>query len=129
MKRRRIDPELAKVSEKKWQDRIEKRARELGALTCHVYPARQIGGRWFTPTSDAGFPDLWCLWPGRLLVFECKKEDAPPSAFKPRQKAWIKRLQSVDGAGAWMVRPSDWPHVERALVAASQPATTEGATP
>lgn len=121
-KRRRIDPEMAKLSEKVWQDRIDHRARALGALTNHVYPAKMIGGKFITTTSHAGFPDLWCLFPtGRLCVFECKREDAPPSAVKAAQRQWIAWLQRNPGIDAYVVRPSDWGHVERILERAAQP--------
>lgn len=122
-RRRRIDPDLVHLSELDWQRRIERYARDAGALTCHVRRARMVSGNWITPTSDAGFPDLWCLFPGRLLVFECKREDAPPSSFKARQREWIRRLQLVPGARAYMVRPSDWPHVQRLIQTAATPPT------
>lgn len=122
MKRRRIDHDLTHLSERQWQKRIEDRARELGALTCHVNKARMVSGNWITPTSDAGFPDLWCLFAnGRLVVFECKTEGAPPSTFKERQREWIGRLQKNPGVRAFMVRPSDWPKVELLLDAAARP--------
>lgn len=129
MKRRKIDHSLTHLSETEFQRRIDSKARALGALTCHVRKARMVSGNWITPTSDAGFPDLWCLFPetGRLVVFECKREDAPPSSFKDRQREWIRGLQRVRGIRAYLVRPSDWGRVERLLETAATP--TEGTTP
>lgn len=126
-RRRRIDPDLAKLSEKDWQRRIETYARGLGALTCHVRRAIVANGRLITPTSDGGFPDLWCVFEtGRLVVFECKSESAPPSAVKLRQREWIKRLQANPGVDAYVVRPSDWPHVRMLLdEAAAEPPTVD----
>jgi len=120
-RRRRIDPDLAKLDERTWQRRIDQRARGLGARTCHVRRAVMSGsGRIVTPTSDPGFPDLWCVFEtGRLVVFECKRESAPPSAVKEAQRDWIRRLQRNPGIDAYVVRPSDWPHVEDLLIDAA----------
>jgi hypothetical protein len=115
-RRRRIDPVLAKLTEREYQRRIEQRAKKLGYLCNHVNKATVAGGRFITPTSHAGFPDLWLLCPGTLIVFEVKREAAPPSEVKEAQKEWIRLLQSVAGVEAYVVRPSDWPHVETLLL-------------
>lgn len=115
-RRRRIDPELAKISERDYQRRIEQRAGRLGYLVNHVNKATVAAGRFITPTSHAGFPDLWIVGYGRLIVLEVKSESAPPSAIKAAQKDWIRRLQQVDGVEAYVVRPSEWPHVEEILL-------------
>lgn len=114
-RRRRIDPALARISERDYQRRIEALAKRLGYLCNHVNKATVAGGRFITPTSHAGFPDLWLLREGRLIVFEVKSESAAPSAVKAAQKEWIRLLQSVAGVEAYVVRPSDWPHVEALL--------------
>lgn len=114
-RRRRIDPALARISERDYQKRIETLAKHLGYLVNHVNKATVAGGRFITPTSHAGFPDLWLLREGRLVVLEVKSESAAPSAVKAAQKEWIRLLQSVAGVEAYVVRPSDWPHVEALL--------------
>lgn len=114
-RRRRIDPNLARISERDYQRRIETLAKHLGYLVNHVNKATVAGGRFITPTSHAGFPDLWLLRERRLVVFEVKSESAAPSAVKAAQREWIRLLQSVPGVEAYVVRPSDWPHVEALL--------------
>lgn len=113
--RRRLDPKFRGVTEKAYQRRIEVHARHRGWLTCHVRRAIVANGRFITPTSDAGFPDLWCLRAGQLVVFEVKREDAPASAVKPAQRKWLTRLATVAGVEAFVVRPSDWGEVEALL--------------
>lgn len=111
-RRRKIDPDLAKITERDYQKRIESTAKRLGYLCNHVNKATVAGGRFITPTSHAGFPDLWLVGHGRLIVLEVKRESARPSEVKEAQKEWIHRLQQVPGVEAYVVRPSDWPHVE-----------------
>ncbi len=114
-RRRKIDPNLARLTEREYQKRIEDLAKRLGYLVNHVNKATVAAGRFITPTSHAGFPDLWLVRDGRLIVLEVKSESAAPSAIKPAQKEWIRRLQTVAGVEAYVVRPSDWPHVEQLL--------------
>lgn len=125
-KRRRIDHSLTHLTERQYQNRIESLAHQLGFETCHVNRGQVANGRFITPTSSKGFPDLWCVGHGWLLVFEVKKEDAPPAKFKPEQRTWIRLLQQVPGVEAYMVRPSDWGHVEQLLREAA--ATTRART-
>jgi hypothetical protein len=125
MKRRRIDPDLARLTEKQWQTRVDRYARDRGWLTCHVFPGQVAAGRFITTTSAPGFPDWWAVRDGRLLVLEFKTEGAPPSTIKAEQKRWVKALQEVPGVRAYVVRPSDWPRVQRLL---DHIPTTEGAT-
>lgn len=115
-RRRKIDPNLARLTEKEYQKRIEDLAKRLGYLVNHVNKATVAGGRFITPTSHAGFPDLWLVAEHALLVFEVKREAARPSEIKAAQKEWIRRLQTVAGVHAYVVRPSDWPHVEQLLL-------------
>lgn len=115
-RRRKIDPTLARLTEREYQKRIEDLAKRLGYLVNHVNKATVAGGRFITPTSHAGFPDLWLLAERALLVFEVKRESARPSEVKAAQKEWIRRLQTVAGVEAYVVRPSDWPHVEQLLL-------------
>lgn len=114
-RRRRIDPNLARLTERDYQRRIEDLAKRLGYLVNHVNKATVAGGRFITPTSHAGFPDLWIVGFGVLAVFEIKRESARPSEIKDAQKEWIRRLQDVAGVEAFVVRPSDWGHVEQLL--------------
>lgn len=114
-RRRKIDPDLARLTERDYQKRIEELAKRLGYLCNHVNKATVAGGRFITPTSHAGFPDLWLVRDGRLIVLEVKRESARPSEIKEAQKEWIRRLQTVAGVEAYVVRPSDWPHVEALL--------------
>lgn len=112
----RLTPEeraLRAVTEKKYQRQIVDEAKRRGwEFRCHVSPASMANGRWITPTSDPGFPDVWLVRPGRMVVFEIKTQ---LGRVHPRQEDWIRVLQTIPGVEAYLVRPSDWPEV-RALL-------------
>ena len=63
--------------------------------------------------SDAGWPDVFAVHPGwsRLLWLECKTQRGRVSAA---QEAWIGDLRRA-GCAAYVVRPSDWHWLERAI--------------
>lgn len=89
-----------KGHEQKFLKECEILARELGAETCHVFPSQVRAGKFITTTSSPGFPDLWCLWPGYLVVLELKR-DRKTKGQKARyevQQRWINGLQGI-GAG------------------------------
>jgi hypothetical protein len=94
---------LRAVTEKALQQMIVSRASVLGWRHAHVEPGQVKGGRWITGTA-AGFPDLWLVRDGRLLVFEIKRERG---TLRPGQQEWIDALDAVPGVTARIVRPSD----------------------
>ena len=62
--------------------------------------------------SAFGFPDLVLCKPGkRLLIFEVKRQTEDPTIA---QREWIHALRGA-GIYARVIRPSDWPLVERLL--------------
>lgn len=68
------------------------------------------------PWPDPGFCDVWCIHPERLelVVFECKREKAPPSAVSPEQRVWLQVL-AAKGIDARVVRPRDRKAIEAIL--------------
>lgn len=83
-----------------------------GWRVCHVYPARGRDGRWITATSSPGFPDVWIVRPGRLVVYELKSRNG---RVEPGQREWIADLDSVAGVTAAFAGPDDWPDLARLL--------------
>lgn len=93
---------------------VERCAEAHGWRVCHVYPARGRDGRWITATSSPGFPDVWMVRPGQLLVYELKSRGGRPG---PGQREWIADLATVPGVTATFAGPDDWPAVQAALQA------------
>ena len=91
---------------------VEKCAEAHGWRVCHVYPARGRDGRWITATSSPGFPDVWMLRPGRLVVLELKSRGGRRPV---EQREWIAELATVPGVAAAFAGPDDWPAVARLL--------------
>jgi len=91
------------VPERELQRQITDLADLTGWRWFHVYDSRR---------SPAGFPDLALVRRGRLIFFEVKSASGRIS--RP-QAAWLLDLAQVPGVVAMVVRPSDWPRVERLL--------------
>lgn len=92
------------LTEAQWQQQVINLAR---VLNWDVYHTRYSLG------SQAGFPDLTLVKPGRKLVFlELKRESGKAS---PSQLAWIARLNETDHAVAMVAKPSDWDVVTELL--------------
>lgn len=83
-----------------------------GWRVCHVYPSRGRDGRWITATSSPGFPDVWMVRAGRMIVLELKSREGRPG---PGQREWISDLDSVPGVDAAFAGPDDWPDLSRVL--------------
>lgn len=91
-----------------------------GWLTCHVYPAKAgRNGAWMTPTSARGFPDVWILRRGQLVVFELKARKGRP---EDGQAEWIETLDTVPGVTARFAGPDDWPALQAILTDPLDPA-------
>lgn len=97
---------------------VEKTAEAHGWRVCHVYPSRGRDGRWVTSTSSPGFPDVWLVRTGRLVVLELKSRDGRP---RPGQPEWIADLATVPGVISRFAGPDDWPAVQAIL---TEPVTT-----
>lgn len=80
------------------------------ALTLHKWAWwHDAYSRW----NKRGLPDLIAVRPPRLLFLELKAEDGRVTR---EQQEWLALLALIPGVVARVVRPSDWPEVERLLV-------------
>ncbi len=83
-------------TEKAWQAQVVALAQLRGWTTHHHYDSRK---------SSAGWPDLVCCRPPRLVLIECKTETGTVS---PAQRAWLDALAQCPGVTVLVARPSDW---------------------
>jgi hypothetical protein len=90
------------TSEKVWQARVERMARELGWTFYHTYDSRR---------SQAGYPDLHLVRGGEEIYIECKTEAGELSA---KQIEWRDLLVGA-GAEWYCWRPSSIEFVEERL--------------
>ncbi|MHB8491182.1 MAG: VRR-NUC domain-containing protein [Solirubrobacteraceae bacterium] len=88
--------EVLAWGEKKFQVEVVKLARALGYT--HIYHS------YFSDRSEAGFPDLVLLRPGRVIFAELK---ATKGKVSDRQQDWYRALIDA-GAEAYIWRPADW---------------------
>lgn len=85
--RRRLEQEM--------QQAIIDTAKMMGYLTHHEYDSRR---------STAGFPDLWIVGYGKLLVLENKTDTGRVS---DDQRIWLRELTAA-GVDARVYRLRDW---------------------
>lgn len=105
---------LPAPTEVEFQRAVVELAQLRGWLVMHTRPARTNGG-WKTPLQgDAGYPDLTLCRPPRVLILELK---SGRGRLRPEQERWLLRLKQCPGVEAHVLRPSDWPEVERLLAA------------
>lgn len=104
---------------------VTKVAEANGWRVCHVFPSRGRDGRWLTSTSSPGFPDVWMVRPGQLVVLELKGRKGRP---EDGQAEWIADLDSVAGVTARFAGPDDWPAVQRLLSTADNRGTVPHTT-
>lgn len=80
-----------------------------GWRTSHTYRSRSPKGQWLT-AADVGFPDLVCLRPPSLAVFEVKSVGVSTNkARQAEQRVWINGFARVPGCEAYEVTSADWP--------------------
>lgn len=107
--------EVKATREADWQKLVTSTAEAHGWLHCHVFPTRGRDGRWLTGTSGSpGFPDLWLVRDGRLLVLELK---AAKGRDRDGQAEWIHALDQVPGCTAAFATAADWPWIQATLTA------------
>jgi hypothetical protein len=102
MTRRAAAAALSGPSEEEFQAQVVEFARLLGWRVYKTYDSRR---------SPAGFPDL-CMARRARLVFLELKTDA--GGLTPEQREWIEALAATP-AEAYVVRPRDWPLIEKYL--------------
>lgn len=77
----------------------------FGWTVNHVRAAQTQKGRWVTPTTAVGWPDLLGLREDApLLVIENKRVGEYPD---PHQRLWLELFHCRPGALVWVSRPSD----------------------
>jgi hypothetical protein len=90
------------MSEAAWQAQVIELAKLHGWRVYHTYDSRR---------SNAGFPDLVCVKPGRLIVAELKRDGGRLTA---EQQAWLAAFEAA-GIEAWVWRPRDIAEVQAVL--------------
>jgi len=110
--RRALDKAL---SERKWQEKVMGRARELHyRLMVHFFPGQFSNGRWLTNVNreGLGFCDLLCLRPPVMVALELKTEAKKPTE---EQALWLDGFAAMPGCVAMYARPRDWEVVSDVL--------------
>ncbi len=94
------------MSEAELQAAIMQLAGVFGWRRAHFRPAQLPSGRWATHMEgETGWPDLVLARPGRLLIYELKRDGKDPT---PEQEAWLNVLRTVPGIRVGVWRPEDW---------------------
>lgn len=102
--KRRASQRQPPISEAAFQAAIIQLATLAGWLCFHPYDSRR---------STPGYPDLNLCKPPRLLLMEVKTERG---RVRPEQREWLAALAQCPGVEVALVRPSDWPMIEAALL-------------
>jgi hypothetical protein len=112
--------EWRSYSEKAFQSKVMKYAREHGWTVAHFHDSRKmvrVGPGIYKPVADgdaAGFPDLVAVRGPEILFWELKKELPLKPKPRPKQVEWLNTL-TAGGFEARVVKPSDWDYVVQRL--------------
>lgn len=104
------------ISETEWQTQVIQLAKTLGWHVMHVRKAigrRRGAAAWQTPTSIAGWPDLFLFHPvqGRTLALELKSRTG---VVEDEQARVLERL-AASGVPGMVARPADLDTLTRLL--------------
>jgi hypothetical protein len=94
------------VTEAEFQSSVVTVAHLHGWLVNHAHKGN-TAGRWYTPTIDAGFPDLVLAHPARGVIFAELK--AAKGVMSPAQTLWRTTLSGYVAYRLW--RPVDMPQI------------------
>lgn len=94
---------VRKREETEVQNQIIQVAKTLGYLTYHTYDSRRC---------EPGFPDLWILGFGKLIVLELKVGKNIPTS---EQAKWLEELQAA-GVDARLYHVDTWKRGNRSIV-------------
>lgn len=92
------------LTEAQFQAAVIELAERCGYLVYHTYDSRR---------SSPGFPDLTITRNGRVIFAELKTQRG---RIRPEQRIWLATLAQCPGVEVAILRPSDWPRIEAALV-------------
>jgi hypothetical protein len=92
------------VTESEFQGEVVTAARYLGWICNHAHRVQGPSGKWFTPSIDAGFPDL-VLAHHRLGIIFAELKTAK-GVVSPAQATWRAYLAPHAVYRLW--RPADW---------------------
>ncbi|MPZ14310.1 MAG: hypothetical protein GEU73_07775 [Chloroflexi bacterium] len=99
---------LAMMTETDFLRAVVTEAHRNGWRLHHQRPCRTKDGWASAIIGDKGFPDMCLVRGGKVMFWELKSEKGRVSEDQQR---WIDQLGSV----AMVLRPSDWPYIEKAL--------------
>lgn len=101
------------LTEAQFQRQVIDLARACGWMVAHFRPALTRRGRWSTPVQadGAGFPDLICVKPRRIVAAELK---AGRGRVTEAQRRWLGRL-ALAGAECYIWRPESWDAIVKVL--------------
>lgn len=88
------------MTEANFQQQITTLARTLGYRVVHHRAGKSKAGRWSTPTTEIGWPDLTLIRPPRILFAELKGPDTP---IRPGQAEFLAMLRAC-GCEAFLWR-------------------------
>ena len=91
------------MNERDYQALIVELARSLGYKVVHHMPGKTAGGRWTTPTTEIGWPDLTLIRPPRIIFAELKGNRTP---LRPGQAEFLAELDSC-GLEAYLWRAGE----------------------
>jgi hypothetical protein len=83
------------MRERDWQRTVVDLAEMYRWRVYHTFDSRR---------SEPGWPDLFCVKPGRAVALELKTQRGRVTA---EQYGWLGLLASVPGVDAMLARPSD----------------------
>lgn len=88
------------MTEKQLQTAVVELAERFGyRLVYHTHDSRK---------SDAGFPDLVCVKPGRLVALELKADGARTARERRvKQAQWLAAIATVPGCSAALIQGAD----------------------
>jgi hypothetical protein len=98
------DAILGALSEREFQKIVVEGLEQRGYVVFHVVDSRLM---------QAGLPDVIAVKPGRVLLWELKRERG--GRIRPQQQQVIDCLPAGSTVDARIVRPSDWDRVQEAL--------------
>lgn len=101
-----------KLTEAEFLSQVIQYAKLCGWRVVHFRQAKTSRG-WRTPVQGdgVGWPDLFLIRVGRIIVAECKSERGKST---PEQDAWLKAFE-LASVPSYLWRPDDWDEIMEVL--------------